>query len=613
MAFIYREEKLKNIRPNTALGPGEYLPISKDKKIKNNNMNAPFESNVKRFNPLYGELNSIRNATPGPGKYYSNELRLKTKKLENLAKIKYSNMEDFIPNKSQKGYNFYPAKEKLGFDIKAQRFKIDSNSNPGPGEYFNTKKNKNFKESKKRARSALYLINNYAPKNDVLVPSIPYRDNGFEIGENNSLIKLESPNEGWKENEEKLGPGSYDVDNPNSWFRTGTSWSKMKVEREMNIKEQNNIKDITRPETAIDLNINGISVNSLNKQKKIEKKNFRTLKRIPIYYQMMKGSINDGKKIDNLQVKKRNEIPGPGYYLDIMKDSTFYKDTIPYPESKQFFMSNNERFTENKNNEFLGPATYFMNNNYYNSPFNPAQILKKKDKNKIKKAPFSSREKRFNSFNNKKMDEKTPGPGEYDPKIIKVIESNKFNNKTNTFNFRTKRFGTAGSDFKWKASIPGPGSYINPYTATGTSNTLLINGLYLDIRKGKDILRPKSKKTIPLKKQKLSVPDVGMFNPGLISSISYKNKKKIEATNKNLKVAFNTNIKYEKNKQMRTNIGPGYYYHPKQKQEIQINPPFYKSETKFPKSKNYFGLGPGYYDSSSYFDWNKKSYNSSFY
>ena len=269
MAFIYREEKLKNIRPNTALGPGEYLPISKDKKIKNNNMNAPFESNVKRFNPLYGELNSIRNATPGPGKYYSNELRLKTKKLENLAKIKYSNMEDFIPNKSQKGYNFYPAKEKLGFDIKAQRFKIDSNSNPGPGEYFNTKKNKNFKESKKRARSAIYLINNYAPKKDVLVPSIPYRDNGFEIGENNSLIKLESPNEGWKENEEKLGPGSYDVDNPNSWFRTGTSWSKMKVEREMNIKEQNNIKDITRPETAIDLNINGISVNSLNKPKKI--------------------------------------------------------------------------------------------------------------------------------------------------------------------------------------------------------------------------------------------------------------------------------------------------------------------------------------------------------
>ena len=159
MAFIYREEKLKNIRPNTALGPGEYLPISKDKKFKNNNMNAPFESNVKRFNPLYGELNSIRNATPGPGKYYSNELRLKTKKLENLAKIKYSNMEDFIPNKSQKGYNFYPAKEKLGFDIKAQRFKIDSNSNPGPGEYFNTKKNKNFKESKKRARSALYLNN----------------------------------------------------------------------------------------------------------------------------------------------------------------------------------------------------------------------------------------------------------------------------------------------------------------------------------------------------------------------------------------------------------------------------------------------------------------------
>ena len=39
MAFVYRENKLKKIRPNTALGPGEYLPISKEIKIKNNNIN----------------------------------------------------------------------------------------------------------------------------------------------------------------------------------------------------------------------------------------------------------------------------------------------------------------------------------------------------------------------------------------------------------------------------------------------------------------------------------------------------------------------------------------------------------------------------------------------
>jgi hypothetical protein len=50
MAFVYREDKLKNVRPNTALGPGEYLPITKSKTIKNNNDRAPFESGVKKLN-----------------------------------------------------------------------------------------------------------------------------------------------------------------------------------------------------------------------------------------------------------------------------------------------------------------------------------------------------------------------------------------------------------------------------------------------------------------------------------------------------------------------------------------------------------------------------------
>ena len=85
MAFVYREDKLNKIRPNTALGPGEYLPISRDIKIKNNNVSAPFESSVKKFKPLYGELNAIRNSTPGPGKYYSDELRIKTKKIWQIS------------------------------------------------------------------------------------------------------------------------------------------------------------------------------------------------------------------------------------------------------------------------------------------------------------------------------------------------------------------------------------------------------------------------------------------------------------------------------------------------------------------------------------------------
>ena len=79
---------------------------------------------------------------------------------------------------------------------------------------------------------------------------------------------------------------------------------------------------------------------------------------------MLKDSIGHGGNLKSLTNKKNNEFLIPDYYIDIVKDSGFYKDTIPYPEYKQFFLSNNQRFIELKKNEFLGPATYFENNNY---------------------------------------------------------------------------------------------------------------------------------------------------------------------------------------------------------------------------------------------------------
>ena len=611
MAFVYRENKLKKMRPNTALGPGEYLPISKEKKFKNNNISAPFESNEKKFRSFYGGLNAIKNATPGPGKYYIDKLEIKTKKLENLSNIKRSNVDGFILNKSHSEKNLYSDSERLGFDIKGKRFKDEVNKNPGPGEYFKENKMKKYNDSNHRAKTALYKNTNYVPKDNVFVPSIPYKDNGFEIGENNSLIKLESENDLWKKNQDKLGPGSYDIDNPKEWLKSGTSWSKMKVERVMNIKNDQNLKDITRPETALILNVNYISEHprNLKEKKHKNKKRLQTAKYKPVYYQMSNSHEDNLRPLTN---KKKDGFPCNDYYIDIVKDSVFYKDTIPYPEFKQFFLSNNQRFTEVKKNEFLGPTTYFENNNYYKSSFSSEKILKKKDINKVTKTPFNTREKRFKKVNNNVVNEEFPGPGTYNPKIIKAIESNKFNNKTNTFNFRSKRFGTAGSDFKWKISIPGPGSYINPYTATGTSNTLLINGLYLNIRKGKEILKPKSKETIPLKKPDNMVPGVGSFNPGLVSSIAYNNRKKAKFANDKRNVAFNSAIKRENKKVYKSNVGPGYYYHPKQFKEKQINPPFLQSSTKFKKDKNIFGLGPGFYESRSYFDWNKKSFNSLF-
>ena len=49
--------------------------------------------------------------------------------------------------------------------------------------------------------------------------------------------------------------------------------------------------------------------------------------------------------------------------------------------------------------------------------------------------------------------------------------------------------------------------YINPYSATGTCNTVYINGLYLDVRKGKE---PKSSNDKIIKK-KVEYPDINSY------------------------------------------------------------------------------------------------------
>jgi hypothetical protein len=92
----------------------------------------------------------------------------------------------------------------------------------------------------------------------------------------------------------------------------------------------------------------------------------------------MKESADEDKSLKLLKIKKEERVPGPGQYINIMKDSVFYRDTIPYLEFKQFFLSNNQRFTALKNNKLVGPTTYFENNDYYKSSFSLEKILKKK-------------------------------------------------------------------------------------------------------------------------------------------------------------------------------------------------------------------------------------------
>ena len=668
MAFVFREEKLKRIRPNTALGPGQYLPITDTKIVKSNVGRAPFESSEKKFKPLFGENYSYKKGTPGPGNYYKNDVEEKSKKLENLANIKQSSQEENLlqdkylsktGNNFKTKYNVNNQKEVLGFEVKDKRFKNVSNINPGPGDYFQNIHDE--KQNKYRAKSAIAINsknqnkkNKYINKNNgISVPSIPYNDNGFEIDDNNSLIKLEDPNSFLMfrgDKKESVGPGSYDLDNPKNWLKNGTSWSKMKVPKALNnfgnkSLHSNASKLSTRPQTALELSQNIVATRSTNSStSKSVMSRTSTAKMLKNAREQRKWNMVQMKQDFKEETQRRRnnsnrmpllandyyeqmekfsnkQIPGPGYYIDMIKESDFYKKSMPYPEFKQFFLSNNERFPDTKTNENLGPTTYYKDNIYYDSAFNTGEIDKKIDINKNKETPFSTRAKRFSNNSNFQKgstnvtNTKTPGPGTYDPKIMRTIEPNKFDNFNNTFNFRQRRIGPSASELKWQMETPGPGEYINPYTATGTSNTLLINGLYIDIRKGKEILRQKAKIQKPLREVGLNTPGVGTYDPDKVISIAYKNRKKAKERKENekLKIAFDSHMKDEKQlSELKSNLGPGIYHKELPSKSPTIRSPFQNGVERMKDGKVGSGLEPGHYDIGNYFDWNKKTYNVSY-
>ncbi len=58
----------------------------------------------------------------------------------------------------------------------------------------------------------------------------------------------------------------------------------------------------------------------------------------------------------------------------------------------------------------------------------------------------------------------------------------KFKPLNGTFYRRDMRFRENFQEENMKKEIPGPGTYINPYTSTGKTNTIKIDGRYMDIR-----------------------------------------------------------------------------------------------------------------------------------
>ena len=629
MAFVFKAEREASndkTKIKTEIGPGEYLPQTEIRRFTVNK--EPFLSSIKKESP---KINDV----PGPGAYYHDEVLIQY--LKNIQNEKISEQNDKVHLIAKGGnIDLHPNTEKIGFNIKSKRFKIPiDDKSPGPGHYFHIVKKKD-KASKLREEELLSKQKIQIKKLNEFqrIPTIPSKiqEYGFEILDNGSLIQKQNPDMYKTFSGEKgdtVGPGSYEIEKPNNWLKTGTEWSKMKVQRDFfkkNMKGKNistnfsstNYSDTGNNNTKNSFyspnstannfqeNLMVSETSSINGDVKIKKKK-------PFDKDIFKCRIINCQKFNGKKIKKKETFetviqgnyPGPGYYYDPFKTSSFH--IKPTPEYKQFFGSKLERFYKSKGFENnIGPGEYFE---------------KAMNKTSIGFAPFSTTAHRFYASFIPEEKSEIPGPGEYTLKPFTNLPNGRKTQSTSPkgkFGTNEKRFVDI-TNTKWKYCVPGPG-YYNPEeikTHSFKPFTTFSKTKYFNFNKNRNI--PIKKLVLQnLQMTRENSPPIGLYNPDMIYTIDYKNKKKVFET-KNNKVAFQSS--FDKSKKPKiiekntVNIGPGYYYHEKVNKNLKQSPQFYSHENE--AKKKWFGIdspnvGPGQYDINNYFDWNKKSFNINF-
>ena len=615
MAMVFKSKKksLEKIEKDiNNPGPGEYLPLTFYKNININK--EPFLSAIKKtFHK--------RENNPGPGSYYQDHTLIKyikniqNEKITDNNNKKYFYQSENLNDKIKEDNN----EEKLGFNIKSKRFDeklSESRKELGPGYYFPII-NKYYKNKIMKIKENIF--NSKQKQCPICIhlnvaPSIPDKNQkfGFDISEDGKIIPIKDPNL-YKtfsgEKGDSVGPDAYEIEKKNNLYRTRPNWTLSKEIRNCYITNFDNLSKI-EPQSLISTNNSDNSNNTFNNFNKSNLLSSITANKFYVDDKLnvielsphsinisddsrinFQNSINFQKKTDNKNKNKYNisssrnifnkinDYPGPGFYIDRYKHSSFR--FIEVPENRQFFGSKLRRFASM--NELSDNNNKKRENISFNSN-NDNKIIKSKSYI----APFLSTEKRFHVHSYEKND--YPSPSHYNIKI-KKIKSFSNNNK---FDSSSKRF-IENKNIKWKNEIPGPG-YYNPDKIRNHIST-------------KKIIRNENKR---LKENNFLYP----INYDT-KTIEYENKKKLNSTNLKNVTFFRCNPGNEMKKSLSSkNIGPSseYYYHDKKYQYKQIFPPFNISKEKkleFIKN-NDIKIGPGQYNLNSYFDWNKKTYNISY-
>jgi hypothetical protein len=673
MAFVFKSEReinpLKNITTGD-LGPGQYLPQG---SIRTNNRlsKVGFDSNTYRDLRISKNENPGPGSYEKDDKYekfaelFNDKPYRSPSLLKSLELVGPENLDPFaiIINKEK-------SNKDVAFFSKEKRFKdyphIDYT---GPSDYgMNNPKlivknsmrkiNKRQNQKGRRDNSILNRREKSASFRHISIPSknLCY---GFEENKNGNLIIRDDPDKEMRHDGNKsdcVGPGSYDI-NKENWNKGVIRWDKDRRSGRnaiyFNIENKENprfekINDFEEYMNKRDFQIrkNVSNNNSINITKRGN--NFISEKNDDIFFnernrlkkeKLFKHFIDKRQKLLDLKTSKSlieddlfekhilNQEPGPGYYSSEIATSAFKPKKVP--EKFQYFGSNSLRFNYSNNKideDEIGPGIYFKDDNKFGEEKNKS-LLKEinyflnssNQREGKKKNRFENLEERIgindivNQYKYSNL-ENSPGPGFYD--ITPELHNKKSTSNVSKFGYLQKRF----NENILNAS-PGPGSYI------GLPRVDSLNIIKFNVRPKKIIIKnditeeePLLNKNKKLDNKDISSPGVGSYDSDIISSLSYNVAKNVNKFNTS-SAPFNSVQKRFKNNSLSdaSHLGPGKYYNDDSNKKIlknQLNnsPPFnIGSERKILNEKEFVvDNGPGSYNLSSYFDWNKKSFNVQF-
>ena len=645
---------------------------------KFNNYEKKYNNNFSMINLKYVSTidnnNSSRIAEISTIPFHNNSsINQKNKSINNnsqyIQEYNYINYSTIKNSSTSSKLGFFS--QSLRFDDNNSSLKIDE---PGPGTYETKDFTNNIlmKNNKKKYKSEHKLMK-ASLKGETgslsRIISIPskvmngyiYLDNKSENIDINSL-KFKKENI-YKENKlindrnsqlgpktstsEFVGPGSYDI------FIKEKGNSVLQWSKGFNVKELNLKKELSKKKKVFDeMKKYGETNNSFNKVKKISILNL--VKKNPINkYKKELNKINDkkpcysiNKKLNSYYcrdsfIQDKSEIPGPGYYskelINYQADELYGKKNEKIDKklikssfrkslfgeemkSEGNFGSNCSRFlSKSKSMEDLGPTTYFKESNkfepnkkpdIFNHLKKPGKLLSGNENLNIKDKEVKNEEKQDSNISktNSMFFSKTlndyPGPGTYEISQTFILPSF---SQVQMMNSQVERFPQK------EEGNPGPGSYLNKKiieTEKLQEHLKKMSNNYEDdleklhrIEKIKEINRRRN-----------DFPGVGSYNPGLIETINYKMKSKLNQ-NQSYQSPFlisSGRFKIDKaNSVSPTNYDP--YKYEKDQKKLQY--------MMFGKAKRFIGnmnnenmkgawhlAGPGSYDLTKD-NWNKKTFN----